>query len=105
VQVVTSAICIILAIVYRFVCARENKKRDSTGIAEAFDNAYDDDMTDVKNKQFRYRSIELHNPDRTDNIQIHSLIEQICYVQGSTQYQISHSDVAIVMLTFLTCRP
>ena len=53
-QVVTSAICIILALVYRVICARENKKRDSTGIAEAFENAYDDDMTDVKNKQFRY---------------------------------------------------
>ncbi|GAB7329483.1 hypothetical protein MBLNU13_g01261t1 [Cladosporium sp. NU13] len=54
VTVVTSAICIILAIVYRIICLRENKKRDSTGIAEAFENAYDDDMTDVKNKQFRY---------------------------------------------------
>ena len=53
-QVVTSAICIILALVYRVICARENKKRDSTGIVEAFENAYDDDMTDVKNKQFRY---------------------------------------------------
>jgi hypothetical protein len=46
--------CIVLALLYRFVCARENKKRDESGIAEAFENAYDDDMTDVKNKQFRY---------------------------------------------------
>lgn len=53
-QVVTSAICIILALIYRIICVRENKKRDNTGIAEAFENAYDDDMTDVKNKQFRY---------------------------------------------------
>jgi len=53
-QVVTSAICIILSIIYRIICVRENKKRDSTGIVEAFENAYDDDMTDVKNKQFRY---------------------------------------------------
>jgi hypothetical protein len=53
-QVVTSAICIVLAIVYRIICVRENKKRDSTGTVEAFENAYDDDMTDVKNKQFRY---------------------------------------------------
>jgi hypothetical protein len=75
VQVVTSAICIILAIVYRFVCARENKKRDSTGIAEDFENAYDDDMTDVKNKQFRYRLVECQNPDHADKIQIHSLID------------------------------
>jgi hypothetical protein len=52
--VVTSAMCIVLALLYRFVCARENKKRDESGIAEAFENAYDDDMTDVKNKQFRY---------------------------------------------------
>jgi hypothetical protein len=46
--------CIVLALLYRFICARENKKRDQSGIAEAFENAYDDDMTDVKNKQFRY---------------------------------------------------
>jgi hypothetical protein len=46
--------CIVLALLYRFICARENKKRDNSGIAEAFENAYDDDMTDVKNKQFRY---------------------------------------------------
>jgi hypothetical protein len=46
--------CIVLALFYRFICARENKKRDQSGIAEAFENAYDDDMTDVKNKQFRY---------------------------------------------------
>jgi hypothetical protein len=46
--------CIVLALLYRFVCARENKKRDESGIAEAFENAYDDDMTDVKNNQFRY---------------------------------------------------
>jgi len=54
VTVVTSAMCIVLALLYRFICARENKKRDNSGIAEAFENAYDDDMTDVKNKQFRY---------------------------------------------------
>jgi hypothetical protein len=75
VQVATSAICIVLAIIYRFVCARENKKRDNSGIAEAFENAYDDDMTDVKNKQFRYRSVELQNSDPTNKIQIHSLID------------------------------
>jgi hypothetical protein len=75
VQVVTSAICIVLAIIYRFVCARENKRRDSSGIAEAFENAYDDDMTDVKNKQFRCESVELQNSDHADKIQIHSLIK------------------------------
>lgn len=53
-KVVTSAACIVLAIIYRFICARENKKRDSSGEAEAFDHAYEDDLTDVKNKQFRY---------------------------------------------------
>jgi hypothetical protein len=64
-QVVTSAMCIVLALLYRFVCARENKKRDESGIAEAFENAYDDDMTDVKNKQFRYDDMSsLHHPER-----------------------------------------
>ena len=63
-QVVTSAMCIVLALLYRFVCARENKRRDKSGIAEAFENAYDDDMTDVKNKQFRYDDNQsLHHPE------------------------------------------
>lgn len=45
--------CIVLAIAYRFACVRENKKRDRDG-AEAFEHAYEDDLTDVLNKQFRY---------------------------------------------------
>lgn len=32
------------------ICAAENKKRDDAGIVEAFDNAYDDDLTDKKVK-------------------------------------------------------
>lgn len=38
---------------YRFICDRENKKRDKSGVEEAFDHAYEDDLTDIKNKQFR----------------------------------------------------
>jgi hypothetical protein len=33
--------------IYRVICVRENKKRDAVG-EEAFDNAYDDDLTDKK---------------------------------------------------------
>lgn len=50
----TSAACILLAIIYRFICAWENKKRDKTGVAEGFEHAYEDDSTDKKNPQFRY---------------------------------------------------
>ncbi|KAK3671362.1 hypothetical protein LTR78_008823 [Recurvomyces mirabilis] len=53
VTVATSAMCIVLAIAYRLACVRENKKRDRDG-AEAFEHAYEDDLTDVLNKQFRY---------------------------------------------------
>lgn len=53
-KVVTSAMCIVLAIVYRFVCAWENKKRDRAGVPEGFEHAYEDDSTDKKNPQFRY---------------------------------------------------
>jgi len=34
--------------VYRLVCIRENKRRDNTGIMEAFEHAYEDDVTDKK---------------------------------------------------------
>jgi hypothetical protein len=44
---VTSVVAAVLALVYRYVCLWENKKRDKLG-AEAFDHAYEDDLTDMK---------------------------------------------------------
>lgn len=51
--VVTSIATALLAQVYRALCVWQNKTRDKVG-AESFDNAYDDDLTDLKNPQFRY---------------------------------------------------
>lgn len=48
------ASAVVLILVYRFVCVWENKRRDQSGTVEAFDNAYNDDLTDRMNKQFRY---------------------------------------------------
>ena len=50
----TSVAAAALAIVYRYVCIWENRRRDESGTMEGFDNAYDDDLTDIKNPQFRY---------------------------------------------------
>lgn len=47
VTTITSIVALVLAIVYRFVCVWENKRRDKKG-AEAFDHAYEDDLTDLK---------------------------------------------------------
>lgn len=47
VVVITSIIAALLAVVYRFVCVWENKRRDKMG-AEAYDHAYEDDLTDMK---------------------------------------------------------
>lgn len=47
VVVITSIAAALLAIVYRFVCVWENKKRDKAGV-EAYDHAYEDDLTDIK---------------------------------------------------------
>jgi hypothetical protein len=44
---VTSIVAAVLSLVYRYVCLWENKKRDKLG-AEAFDHAYEDDLTDMK---------------------------------------------------------
>jgi Na+/melibiose symporter-like transporter len=44
----------VLSLVYRYICVWENRGRDRSGIAEAFDHAFDDDLTDIKNRQFRY---------------------------------------------------
>ena len=46
--VATAAAAIVLTIVYRFVCQRENERRDATGQLEAYDHAYEDDWTDRK---------------------------------------------------------
>ncbi|KAL0940141.1 allantoate permease [Colletotrichum truncatum] len=54
VVVITSLAAGILGLVYRFVCLWHNKKRDEAGIMEGFDHAYEDDLTDMKNPQFRY---------------------------------------------------
>lgn len=45
---VTSAVAAILILIYRFLCVRQNKQRDTAGTAEGFDHAYEDDLTDLK---------------------------------------------------------
>ncbi|SMY30013.1 unnamed protein product [Zymoseptoria tritici ST99CH_1A5] len=52
--ITTMVLAISLTVLYRFVCVWENRKRDREGTREAFDHAYEDDWTDVTNKQFRY---------------------------------------------------
>ena len=42
----TSIAVVALSMLYRFVCIRDNRKRDETGTLEAFDHAYEDDLTD-----------------------------------------------------------
>ncbi|KAK3054088.1 hypothetical protein LTR09_004866 [Extremus antarcticus] len=53
--VITSLLVAVLAVVYRYLSIWENKKRDKGGIMEAYEHAYDDDLTDRKNPQFRYQ--------------------------------------------------
>ncbi|KAK7424615.1 hypothetical protein QQZ08_008498 [Neonectria magnoliae] len=53
VVVVTAIAAGLLALVYRFLCVWTNRQRDKAG-AEGFDHAYEDDLTDKKNPQFRY---------------------------------------------------
>ncbi|KAK5128254.1 hypothetical protein LTR85_002921 [Meristemomyces frigidus] len=52
--VITSAVAVILSLVYRTICVWENKRRDKTGQLEAYEHAFEDDLTDRKNPQFRY---------------------------------------------------
>lgn len=42
----TSIAVVALSMLYRFLCIRDNRKRDETGTLEAFDHAYEDDLTD-----------------------------------------------------------
>lgn len=52
--VTTSAAAVVATIVYRFFCLWENRRRDKSGELEGYENAFDDDLTDMKNAQFRY---------------------------------------------------
>ncbi|KAL5335074.1 major facilitator superfamily domain-containing protein [Aspergillus crustosus] len=54
VTVVTTFIAGVLVFVYRVVCLRDNRRRDATGVLEGFEHAYEDDLTDKTNPQFRY---------------------------------------------------
>ncbi|KAL4865913.1 hypothetical protein BDV12DRAFT_210791 [Aspergillus spectabilis] len=54
VTVVTTVIAGVLVLVYRTVCLWDNRRRDATGILEGFEHAYEDDLTDKTNPQFRY---------------------------------------------------
>ncbi|KAH7017093.1 major facilitator superfamily domain-containing protein [Ilyonectria destructans] len=54
VVVVTSVVAGVLALVYRMLCMWTNRQRDNNGTPEGFDHAYEDDLTDRKNPQFRY---------------------------------------------------
>jgi len=51
--VATSCAAVVCALTYRLLCVWENRRRDRQGV-EAFDHAYEDDLTDKKNPQFRY---------------------------------------------------
>ena len=42
------AVSILLSLVLRYLCVWENNKRDKAGIPEGFDNAFQDDSTDIK---------------------------------------------------------
>ncbi|KAL4945770.1 hypothetical protein BDV06DRAFT_229953 [Aspergillus oleicola] len=54
VTVVTTAVAGVLVFVYRVVCLWDNQRRDNTGLLEGFEHAYEDDLTDRTNPQFRY---------------------------------------------------
>ncbi|RMX70674.1 hypothetical protein D0869_16408, partial [Hortaea werneckii] len=49
--VATSAGAVVLAISYREAL---DLRRDKSGEMEDFENAFDDDLTDLTNRQFRY---------------------------------------------------
>lgn len=38
----------VLAVCYRYLAMWENNRRDKSGVAESYEHAYDDDLTDIK---------------------------------------------------------
>ncbi|OJJ06658.1 hypothetical protein ASPVEDRAFT_65283 [Aspergillus versicolor CBS 583.65] len=54
VTVVTTFVAAVLVLIYRVICLWDNRRRDATGVLEGFEHAYEDDLTDKTNPQFRY---------------------------------------------------
>ena len=46
--IATALAAAVIALVYRFITIWENKRRDKSGMMEAFEHAYEDDLTDAK---------------------------------------------------------
>jgi hypothetical protein len=46
--VITAVATAVIAVFYRYLCIWENKQRDKAGVMEAFEHAYEDDVTDRK---------------------------------------------------------
>jgi hypothetical protein len=46
--VITAAVSAGVSLIYRFVCIWDNNNRDKSGVLEAFEHAYEDDVTDKK---------------------------------------------------------
>lgn len=72
--VITSIIAALLALVYRFVCIWENKRRDEKGVPEGFDHAYEDDLTDMKVRLLIATFWKLVTRNLTDTIWLESPI-------------------------------
>ena len=46
--VITGIVGVLLMVVYRYVCVWDNHRRDKSGVLEAYEHAYEDDLTDRK---------------------------------------------------------
>lgn len=44
--VITAIVATLLMLIYRFICAFENRRRDRMGTVEGFEHAFEDDLTD-----------------------------------------------------------
>ncbi|KAJ5951065.1 Major facilitator superfamily domain general substrate transporter [Penicillium vulpinum] len=54
VVLITAIVAGLFVFVYRILCSMENRRRDKMGTVEGFEHAYEDDLTDKMNMQFRY---------------------------------------------------
>lgn len=55
--VITAIAALVLVAAYRVVCIRENRRRDKMGIAEGHDNAFEDDLTDMKVREILLKAL------------------------------------------------
>lgn len=65
--IITALVAAGFVLVYRILCAWENRRRDKTGTVEGFEHAYEDDLTDKNVRPLNFTGVPILTANRICN--------------------------------------